>query len=256
MKIFNQNQTNFFMDKIADFYDKICSPCSEMRILFLSNIINSNKNIKSFLDVSCSTGETIYQLSKKGISIKLLGMDFSKGMIKTSRKKCKQKNNIKFFCGDMRICDQYNLKKIDLCYSNSLEWLPEVADVEKFIKSSYNILSNNGLLIIDIENKDQFNLTCQTNYHSSKTDKNNIYYKNTVYEKIDDFCNNILQTYVKIDLKKQELNCYSGFFVHRLIDLEQLVKLLKNNNFSKIKIYKNFNKELKNSPRYQIISKK
>ena len=88
MKIYTEEQIDLFMDSISDFYDFICNPCTSKRISFLKKLITSlDKHISSFMDLSCSTGETIFNLSDNK-DITFIGLDLSTGMINRSKTKC------------------------------------------------------------------------------------------------------------------------------------------------------------------------
>lgn len=81
IKILNTSQ---FMDKVAPFYDEICTPCNKDRMLFLEKTIKKY-NISSFLDLSCSTGQTITSLDK--CDCNFYGIDLSKQMILVAKEK-------------------------------------------------------------------------------------------------------------------------------------------------------------------------
>ena len=86
MKIHTTDQIINFMDQISIYYDIICKPCSDDRIAFLKKIINQSEvNSPIFVDVSCSTGETINRLSKR-CKANFYGIDISQGMIKKAIK--------------------------------------------------------------------------------------------------------------------------------------------------------------------------
>lgn len=236
MKIYSEEQIDLFMDSISDFYDYICNPCTSKRISFIKKLITSlDKNISCFMDLSCSTGETILNLSDNK-DITFIGLDLSAGMISRSIAKCINKKNTKFLQGDMRHVDEYGLSNIDIVYSNSLEWLYNYENISSVVKAVYNILSPNGFFILDIVNDKNFNKKCKTFYANYKKN-DNIYYKNVHYSKIDKSTYIINQTYNILNLDQKQIITRSAFFKYAPLNIKVLKKILEENRYH---IYKKF----------------
>lgn len=199
--------TKQLMNKISSFYDDICSPCSRERIIFLSQFISDNK-INSFIDASCSTGETIYNLAN--LNCYFTGIDFSKGMIKAAKAK-NITNNAKFYCASM---SEFVKKgaKYDCIYTNSINWLPSLNLFKQTLNDMLEALSDDGCLILDLPTNG--NILYDENMSKSLTKGNTIYKKNTIiykskesYEYSSDTC---IQTYEVINMNNGKIKKYIG----------------------------------------------
>jgi len=228
------DNTRDFMTQIAPFYDYICFPCSDERILFFENF-KDNNSIKSVLDTACSTGETCYRLYKGGFEVS--GLDFSSGMIAQS-------------IG----------RKFDIVYNNSLIWIPTIDYVRQTISSAFDVLNNNGIFIIDIPNSDLFISTYKKQYISSRQVSNNHFYKISTYKEYPNRTNKeltSLQTYIVQDIQLGVENIYSCWLKLRLHGLDELIKILKEYNFEILEIYGDYiKKDIGVAASYQIIGKK
>lgn len=246
------NEIEFFMDEISEFYDNICTPCSENRVAYLVQLLSEIALPHPlFLDISCSTGETIYRLSKecKG---EFYGSDFSNGMIKVAKEKNRNSINNHFCKVDMQELANGILPMQDVVYGNSMEWLPSYNDLENVLSNISKILKPNGYLILDIVNRIKFQKKIKAYYSSYVSKGDWLYIKNTYYRRqMDKYIIN--QIYHKVSLGNGEMETVAGEFHYTPIDLGYLKKII-NKQYRIVGIEKNYG--FCGNDHYQIICKK
>lgn len=128
------------------FYDDMNKIAQTEDLKFYNKYLNSDMRV---LEVACGTGrlsEEIHKYVKE-----FVGLDYSNDMINIAKSK---NADINYIWGDMRNLSEEEIGKFDLviCGFNSLQHLENDEDVMKFLESCYNVLQENGLLIIDIFN--------------------------------------------------------------------------------------------------------
>jgi ubiquinone/menaquinone biosynthesis C-methylase UbiE len=117
----------------------------------LSKKIETNKTL-SALEFGCGTGLISFNLSEKFKEITLV--DTSKGMIDVVNSKIKSNQIKNMVAYRLDITNQDILtSKYDIIYTSMV--LHHILDIEKILKSLYNLLNNNGsLFIIDLDEDD------------------------------------------------------------------------------------------------------
>lgn len=243
-----------FMNNIADFYDEICTPCSNERTTFLHNYIVNNLNECSVvLDEACSTGETLLNIHLSD-RYKLIGMDLSEGMIK----KCLQKSDdgkIDFIVDDMRFLNHLNCK-VDLIYNNSIVWLSDIDEIEQTFRRAHDVLNREGLLIIDTNNSETF-LKGQKKLCSSCviSDEYEIY-KTTLFHDLENGYS-ATQIYTKYSYREDIVNSYASRLNWRICDKSCICNILKKTGFELIKMLGDYKAEdIDNAAYIQFICKK
>lgn len=186
------NNSNLFDNFYTNIYDKLHNDDNKNNIII--NIIKNNCNIKKtsiILDVGCGTGEIVSKLSEFNI----IGLDKSSSMIKLCREKYPENNFI--------LADILNNSKLNYNYEYShvlcLNFTIYYINNRKlFFRNVYDILLPNGIFILHLVNKDQYNRTinkCKLNdfnpskYLQNKPIKSNISFDNFDYNciyKIED----------------------------------------------------------------------
>ncbi|MDD2181661.1 MAG: class I SAM-dependent methyltransferase [Bacilli bacterium] len=226
------NKTNKFMDSIAFFYDVICKPCTKERVLFLESILKDN-NINCFLDLSCSTGETIYHLAddKKVI---FCGIDFSHNMIKVAKKKNFSNKNTSFYKLDMNNLIRLN-SKYDLIYSNSLNWNPTFEYIDKTFDQIKKVITKDGILIIDIPNPKKLLTSEYPIYTNSVANETAVIIKITQYLNRDIKTSNkilkMYQSYNIVNLKSMKQKTISHIMNLLYLEIETLKRIADRNGF-------------------------
>ena len=142
------NNNDTFYCKIYDTIHNCSNKNNKIiQIIKDNNLFNSTSTI---LNIDCKTGEIVNKLSEYNI----IGIDKSPNMIKTSKNKYK---NSKFYIGD--ILDN-NKKNFDYIYSDLLVLNLSIYYIKNknlFFKNCYNMLENNGKLLLHLINIEKFN---------------------------------------------------------------------------------------------------
>jgi 2-polyprenyl-3-methyl-5-hydroxy-6-metoxy-1,4-benzoquinol methylase len=125
--IYNTNEKNEEIEKLLNKYD-----------------------VKTVLDMTCGTGAQVFYLARLGY--KVVGSDFSPGLIKIAREKALEQDvAVEFIDGDMRdlqVEDQFDAV---ITIDNAIGHLVQ-DDFEIAIRNIYKNLNDGGLYIFDILN--------------------------------------------------------------------------------------------------------
>lgn len=249
-----------FMDKVASIYDKVCHPASIYRINFFENLsYKYHFDNCTFLDMSCSTGETCLGLAKKGF--KCTGIDFSNGMIEVSNKKLQDtKLSCKFKVMNMKNLS-FKPHDFNIIFNNSLIWLNSLEDVEKVISNVSNLITNNELFIIDIPHHENYLKLNKKPYHFKGINlKKECVYKIVRYDSNQGQTLKTCHTYIHLDYINRKQNIYSHDFTIRLHSINELKEILLKYDIRIIELigdygFKN-NKNIDNSSTVQIVCQK
>jgi len=139
-------------------YEKLYIPQQEDGKILIDKI-NINKT-DSILDIGSGTGNLTFELAKRAINGRVLGIDLSKNMIEYSKNSAEYSTlkNIDFI--------QCNLLEIDfestfnVIFSNYvLHW---IEDLEKALRLIYQALAANGTVGLQISSKGCFSLDAQS----------------------------------------------------------------------------------------------
>ena len=147
------DNNNLFDNFYTNIYDKLHNDDNKNNIII--NIIKKKCNIKktsTILDIGCGTGEIVSKLSEFNI----IGLDKSSSMIKLCKEKYPENNFI--------LADILNNSKLNYNYEYShvlcLNYTIYYIDNRKlFFRNIYDILLPNGIFVLHLVNKQQFNRT-------------------------------------------------------------------------------------------------
>lgn len=203
------------------FYDDMNKVVQTEDVKFYNKYLNDNMRV---LEVACGTGRLSNEIAKH--VKEYVGLDYSEYMLDIAKEKNK---NIKYIWGDMRKLEKEKLGTFDIiiCGFNSLQHLETDNDVENFLKSCYNILNYNGLLIIDIFNPDMRFLN-KTETKEFRYSFYSVYYKAVIdlyeirkYEE-NTRINYLTNVYINDNLK---IHIESNTFMRQYFngDLEELI---------------------------------
>ena len=138
--------------KLALMYDNVMSHVNYKEwSRFINTIINKwHAPTRSMLDVSCGTGSFLNSVMRSS-NIELFGFDGSHEMVQQAKKKLVTKTGMApVWQGDMV---QYKIRTpVDIIVSlyDSINYLIDQKDIEKFLTCCHQNIRNNGLLIFDI----------------------------------------------------------------------------------------------------------
>lgn len=122
---------------------------------FLRSYIKTEGEV---LDLGCGTGEFIYRFLKDGFSVK--GVDISEDMLRISKKKIESKNlkNNNYELIKKDIVNYENNSEADyiICNFDTVNYLKNEKEFEKFLEKSNKNLKKDGYLIFDIVTEEIF----------------------------------------------------------------------------------------------------
>lgn len=139
-----------FYKELSKVYD-IVFPKDEQTLKFLLKELRGNSKV---IDLACGTGTYSLALALKGHRID--AVDLGEEMIKLARVKAGLYAN--FVVGDMtRIKDIFPGERYDFayCIGNSIVHLKNKEKIQEFIKDIYDVLGEDGKLIVQIVNYDR-----------------------------------------------------------------------------------------------------
>lgn len=112
------------------------------------------RNRERILDVACGSGTYSLELDEEGK--KVTAIDFDEKMIELLRNKKTPSNNVYEMVMDMTKIKELN-QEFDgiFCIGNSLVHLPDKKVIDDFVNECYDVLSENGKMIIQIINYDK-----------------------------------------------------------------------------------------------------
>ncbi len=225
--------------KAFEFLDKK----SNMEVKEIVKLLNITKR-QSILDTCCGWGRHVCKFYKKGYKIK--GIDLSDDFLNHARKKCKKELFIK---KDIRKIDYKNQFDIILNLETSFGYYSDKIN-KLILRKIHRALKKDGQFLLDMVNPTFI----------IKNFKDNLILFNKKDVKIKDI-NKLIKNKSIIETKRIiELNnnYYEKKIVLRLYEKNELLKILKEIGFRKIRFFGNLNgdKYSKNSPRLVIISQR
>lgn len=184
---------------------------------------------KTILDMTCGTGAQVFYLSERGY--KVIGSDFSPGLIKIAKEKASHNNlMVQFFDGDMRTVQLGEFDAV-ITIDNAIGHLVK-SDFHLALKNIARNLKTGGLYIFDILNLDA--MTDEViNLDSEKVSDSTTTTDGTILSNIRttniDRINGILTSneILKISKnghEKQVKNCCS-LQIYTMIELENILSL-------------------------------
>ncbi|WBW98539.1 class I SAM-dependent methyltransferase [Oceanirhabdus sp. W0125-5] len=139
-----------FYDILSKYYDTIF-PFSKIKKEFLMEEFSNQERI---LDVACGSGTYSLELDEEGK--KVTAIDLDEKMVELLRKKKIPSSKVSEMVMDMTKIKELN-QEFDgiFCIGNSLVHLPNKKVIADFIDDCYDVLSENGKMIIQVINYDK-----------------------------------------------------------------------------------------------------
>ncbi len=134
----------------ATVYDALTSDVEyEKRCNYLEDIFKKHMDFTPSLiaDLGCGTGSVCTILSSRGYD--LIGIDASDMMLDIASKK-KGSEKILYLNQDMCEFELYGTVDVFLCMLDSLNYITDIADVEKVFSLVENYLNHGGIFIFDV----------------------------------------------------------------------------------------------------------
>jgi len=140
-----------FYTNISKYYPHIF-PFNPLQIEFLKHVLPYNGT--RVLDVGCATGDLSFALAHFGFPT--WAIDFDAQMIEIAQNTKPEETMFPVFeQQDMRSIDQHypaSFFDVVICFGNTLVHLLTDEDIRKFIRATWNVLSTEGKLTIQILN--------------------------------------------------------------------------------------------------------
>lgn len=139
---------------LHEYYD-LLFPLNKDRLSFLLHICKENR-VTKILDVGCSTGTYVLELSERGY--RATGMDLDATMIKKAQERAKERGlTPSFLQGDMLTLDGLFNDTFQLitCCGNTLPHLLSPVEIRRSIRGMSQLLTSKGLFVIQIVNYDR-----------------------------------------------------------------------------------------------------
>ncbi len=120
--------------------------------------MNESTNIskQSVLDIGCGTGNLTIELAEKFAFV--TGIDLNEDMVSLAEKKSADISNIKLYSMNMLdIIEKFGVlsKDIILTFGNTLVHLSDESMIKTFLKRTYDVLTDKGILLVQIINYDR-----------------------------------------------------------------------------------------------------
>lgn len=223
-----------FYEMLVKYYDDIF-PENQNTYDFLHEDLKPGDNV---LDVACGTGNYTIHLIKDGIAA--CGLDLEDAMIEQADKKAEVEGVTPDFVVsnmlDMDLVSDGDLRRIYII-GNSLVHLKSMEEVRSFLKSAYELLAENGDLIIQIINYERI-LSMEIDHLPAieVPEQGIIFERNYNY----DVSTNTIEFASKLNVQNesQESSVYL-----LPVGKEELVNELEKTGFCNIEVYENFSKE-------------
>jgi len=254
------NKNHFEIKRDNEIYDKFYShyydniyinnTLLKNEIGEVSKLISKSKN-NNVLEIASSTGHNVGKISKLNPNIKISGIDNSKYMILSANKNYPKCNFVKDNILKLKNIEKDSYSHI-LCLGRTIYYFNN-KDKELFLENCYDLLHYNGIFIIHLIDRDEFNfynfaidenVIYNSQDYGKKNDQliikfdNNIEYISTIAKNKDyEFSNN--EPYLKVNEKFQNYNNNSirkneiNLFIN---SLNEMIKIIENKGFTNKKI--------------------
>ena len=233
MKLYNE---------ISKYYD-ILFPLNFDTLNFLNN------NLKGkVLDLGCGTGLYAKNLDNKFTSVTAIDIDYN--MIQSIKES--KNSNVNAICCNIKTIDEvFQNEKFDsiYCIGNTLVHLEDLNSINDLFSKIYNLLTQEGMLIIQIINYDRI-IKSSISKLPKIEDKDN----ELVFERNYEYNKNTNRISFITTLKVSNKELHNQTILIPLMS-EELTELLINNGFDVKSKFGNFNEQEFNENSYHLIIK-
>lgn len=141
-------KSKLLYNELAPIYDLAISRDTSREAAFLNDIIKSFKpESKRILDLGCGVGRHA-ELLNKNYGYSVTGIDISDEVICFARIRAPSSTFLKMDLRDIHFCEKFD---VAICMWTTLNYLSD-AELCKFFASIQKILTDEGLLVIDVNN--------------------------------------------------------------------------------------------------------
>ncbi|MGL5977686.1 MAG: methyltransferase domain-containing protein [Erysipelotrichaceae bacterium] len=137
-------------NKLADVYDLLVK--DDQATLDWCNYIEAHSQASKILEVACGSGEITLELARRGKHVD--ASDLSAEMLERAKAKAGSEQ-VNFSCMDLRDLAVTNEYDTVLCLCDSLNYILETEEIQRFFQAAYDALRSNGTLIFDVHSMDR-----------------------------------------------------------------------------------------------------
>jgi len=190
---------------------------TEREARMLHDIIQRfHPSAKHILDLGCGIGRHAGILSQAwGYSV--TGVDLSKDMLCLARQRYP---TCIFYHGDMRTIQVNNIFDIVTNMWTTFNYLSNIHDTEVFFKNVYNHLHEEGLIIIDLKNYKNIDIS-----YVRESKNNDFQIKVMIQKQIVQGYNEAIYKYEISNLKTGETEYYTDQEIAKIYDVSQVTEL-------------------------------
>ena len=206
---------------------------------------NEKKKIK-ILDIGCGTGQHMKILNRYGYN--MTGLDISKYMIKSAKKKLKSKN-INFKLGDYHNTKLFKRREFShiLCLFFTIAYCK---NLELFFKNINYWLTPNGFIFIHVVNRDKFDPVLERSsslipffdpqrYSNKRNTKTKLHFTNFTYESDWNFDDKV--TVFSEDFQfKDEPYSRTNKHIFKFYKQKEIINMAVKNGFKLVKVIDEF----------------
>lgn len=130
--------------------DSLRNPAIKISEDLLIPILNPKTN-DVILEIGCGTGRVTLEISR--LCKKVVGVDFSKGMLEVAKAKSGKRKNIEYLLADIR----HGLPQLDACTFDRIVCpllIDHVGNIRKLFVEAHRLLKQGGVLVFDDINPD------------------------------------------------------------------------------------------------------
>jgi len=230
----------------AKIYDRMMADVSPKKWADYVELLWKTHGFKpdSVLDMACGTGRITRLFNKRGYD--MTGVDVSEEMLAQARKKGGK--NILYLCQDMRDFELYGTVDAIVCLCDSVNYILEEEELQKFFKLANMYLNPGGMFVFDINTKHKYSNTLKNNTFSNVYDDAAYVWENHYDKKSE------INEYFVTFFAETESGLYERFeesHIQRAYSAEKTEEMLINAGFSNLSKYYGFTleKPKKNSER-------
>ncbi|KAB3537732.1 class I SAM-dependent methyltransferase [Alkaliphilus pronyensis] len=238
-----------FYSEFNKYYDEIF-PTGKSQLRFISSRVPKNSKI---LDVACGTGNYSIALSEMGHEV--FAVDLDEGMICQLNKKAENKKvKLHALVEDMKsIGEKLRPHSFNCiyCIGNSLVHLTEINDIYTVIKDIYNLLNQDGVMIIQTVNYDRIlesNINHLPTIHNPEAGVKLV--RRYQYDKDKHIINFNTQLVIETEFQPISYNNSVPLYPLRSFEIKELLNKI---GFKEVKLYGDFEENEFNQKAFSMI---
>ena len=188
----------------------------------------TDKKPAHICDMACGTGKLSVAFEKRGCRV--TAFDLSEDMLALADKRARDENaeNVRFTRQDLRDFRVYTPAELCVCMMDGINCLNTPTDVQSTFESAYRALTEDGLLIFDVNSRRKFEETYGENAYVLENENVFLSWQN-FYEPSKKICDMFLTFFIENGGKYER---FDETVRERMYPVKTLDRLLKNAGFT------------------------